>query len=146
MLGMRHKMERSDLLRLLVALLVALLIVSGIFLYIEHSKAVNGIPAYVPTNDYTRGVKFDATITADQCIAPGRPVGDVGCSLELDHTLTISVAHGNVLQTLPEGAVINFPAYPADPTGKRVEVYAHQVGPKEYTLAGSTGYYVKIID
>ena len=111
----------------------------------RHGNTGDKIPAYNPSSDYTKGVSFEATITGDECITSRLPVGDVGCYLTLDDSMTVSVMHGNIMQRQPWGQLLNFPPYPANPTGKRVAVYAHQTGPKEYTLSGSANYYVRII-
>lgn len=103
------------------------------------------IPKYVPTSDYAKGVKFQATITADGCAQAGLPIGDVGCSLALDTTRSIRVVHGNTLQTHPWGQRLNFSSSQSA-VGKRVDVYAHQTGSLTYTLEGSADFYVKIID
>ena len=102
-------------------------------------------PKATPVNVVSSGgTKFSGIITADGCVGSNAPAGDVGCSIKINSTITITVAHGNVAQTQPWGSLINFPAHPTDPTGKTVEVYAHQIDKTTYTLGGSAGYYVKI--
>jgi len=94
--------------------------------------------------DSAGGAKFSGIISADGCIASGPPAGDVGCSITVNSTINIDVRHGNAAQTLPWGSLVNFPAYPTNPTGKTVEVYAHQLNKTSYTLEGSADYYVKV--
>jgi len=98
------------------------------------------------SSDYAAGTRFSGKITADACISSKAPIGDVGCSLTIGSSLTIQVVHGNIEQMYPWGRTLNFPSWPNNPTGKDVEVYAHQLDKDDYTLEGSSDYYVRIIN
>ncbi len=98
------------------------------------------------SSDYAVGTRLSGKITADACISPKAPIGDIGCSLTVDSLLTIQVVHGNLRQTHPWGNLLGFPNWPINPTGKTVEVYAHQLDKSNYTLEGSSDYYVRIVN
>jgi hypothetical protein len=104
-------------------------------------------PAQSPSSSPGRnggGVKFGGTLTADGCVTSQLPVGDVGCSVTVDKKYIVEVEHGNAKPGQPWGTMIGFPAYPKSPVGSVVTVYAHQVNQTNFTLEGSSSYYVKI--
>jgi prepilin-type N-terminal cleavage/methylation domain-containing protein len=129
------------------ALLIVAVAVVSIYTITKHTETKktvnNAIPAYVPTNNYTVGVKLNGTITSDECVTSGIPIGDVGCYIDVNNSLKIYVKNGNVVPTHPWGSVINF-NFGHDQSGKAVTIYAHQLSKTQYTLEGSSNYYVKI--
>jgi hypothetical protein len=110
------------------------------------SSVANPTPSASPSSSPTPNgaVKFGGTVTEDGCVTSQLPVGDVGCSVTLDGKYVVEVEHGNTNQTETWGTMIGFPAYPKSPVGSVVEVYAHQVNQTNFTLEGSSAYYVKI--
>lgn len=102
-------------------------------------------PSASPSPSQAAGsVKFGGTLTADGCVTSQLPVGDVGCSVTLDHKYVVEVEHGNTNQTQAWGTMIGFPAYPKSAVGSIVDVYAHQINQTSFTLEGSSAYYVKV--
>jgi len=97
----------------------------------------------IMSSDYSIGVKFSGIITSDECATLRGPIGDVGCSLTVDNKI-IDVIHGNMASTRPWGQLYNFPEFRTDPSGRKADVYAHQLSKTNYTLDGSADYYVKI--
>jgi hypothetical protein len=140
--------------RLLPLLVITLLVLAGWYLWEGGRRAgepvaTNGSPSAAASpsatgDDYSVGIKFTGTLTADECADPGVPVGDVGCYIEVDGKKVI-VAHGNARPQRPWGAMANVPDG-ANPLGKAVEVYAHQLGTTNFTLEGSSAFYVTITD
>lgn len=139
--------------RLVPLLVITLLILAGWYLWEgNHTREPVGAirspsAAASPSatgDDYSVGIKFTGTITADECADPGVPVGDVGCYIEVDGKKVI-VAHGNARPQRPWGAMASTSAG-TNPVGKPVEVYAHQVDPTNFTLEGSSAFYVTTTD
>ena len=108
-----------------------------------QNPATSTAPTANPSAPTSAPGTFSGTITADECATSTQPVGDVGCTITVN-SYTIQVKPGNMASNQPWGSLINFPALPANPTGKSVEVYAHQTDATHYTLEGSASYYVKI--
>ena len=99
-----------------------------------------------PSAGPSQGVKFAGTLTADGCATSTVPVGDVGCSMTLNGSDVVIVMHGNTRTNTSWGTMVGFPAYPKNPVGSTVEVYAHQLGAKQFTLQGSSSFYVKLVN
>jgi hypothetical protein len=93
------------------------------------------------SSDYSKGVYLSGTVTTDSCTSPTIPIGDVGCYLVIDSTKNVQVLSGNMAQTHPWGQYMNPSAINV---GKSVNVYAHQLAQTQYTLEGSSSFYVKI--
>ena len=102
-----------------------------------------------------KATTFTGTISYDGCAHSKLPIGDVGCSITValgDNAhgtapipRIVTIAHGNARQTSPWGKVIGFTSLTTDYIGRKVTVYAKPTGGNNYTLAGSTAYYVKLL-
>ena len=140
-----------SVLELILLLIITLVIVAiGWLIYNNKHKTIitatqspsKNNPS-INSSDYSIGVKFSGIITSDECATLRGPIGDVGCSLTVDNKI-IQVKHGNMMTTRPWGQLYNFPDLKTDQSGRRVDVYAHQLSKTNYTLDGSAEYYVKI--
>jgi hypothetical protein len=137
-----------SLIELTLLLIITLVIVAIGWLVYENKHKTIIAPIQSPSknnpsinsSDYSIGVKFSGIITSDECL---RFFGDVGCNLTVDNKI-IQVKHGNMMTTRPWGHLYNFPDLHLDQSGRRVDVYAHQLSKTSYTLDGSAEYYVKI--
>jgi type 1 fimbria pilin len=88
--------------------------------------------------------QFTGTITQDECATVKVPIGDVGCNITVGN-IVVTVAHGNIIQTQPWGQVIGFATLKTNYTGRQVQVYAAVIDGTNYTLKGSTAYYVRLV-
>jgi hypothetical protein len=88
---------------------------------------------------------FTGIITKDDCATATGPIGDIGCSIQVNDT-TVTIKHGNRATDQPWGAVTGVADLRTNLVGKHAEVYAHKVSDYTYDLAGSADYYVKILE
>ncbi|MEI7838617.1 MAG: hypothetical protein WCI37_02410 [bacterium] len=140
-----------SVIELTLLLIITLVIVTIGWLVYENKHKTIIAPIKSPSknnpsinsSDYSIGIKFSGTITSDECATSRLPTGDVGCNLTVDNKI-IDVQHGNMVNIKPWGKLYNFPEFRTDPSGKKVDVYAHQLSKTSYTLDGSAEYYVKI--
>ena len=148
---MKNNESGFSVIELTLLLIITLVIVAIGWLVYENQHKTIITPIKSPSknnpsinsSDYSIGIKFSGTITSDACAGSGLPTGDVGCNLTVDNKI-IQVKHGNMMTTRPWGQLYNFPDLKTDPSGRRVDVYAHQLSKTSYTLDGSAEYYVKI--
>lgn len=129
---------------LILGLGIAVGIASQVKVAANSIASVSTSPTPAVTPSPSLGVKFGGTLTADGCVSSQLPVGDVGCSITLNNKYIVEVEHGNARQSEPWGTMIGFPAYPKSAVGSIVDVYAHQLNQTNFTLEGSSTYYVKI--
>jgi hypothetical protein len=130
-------------------LAVVLVLGIGLFFTITVQPKIAGNPkppvsSSTPSRNSASAVTFAGTLTADGCVTSSLPVGDVGCSITVDGKYLVYVEHGNVRSDTPWGTMINFPVYPTNPVGQIVQVYAHKLDQNDYTLEGSSSFYVKL--
>lgn len=102
-------------------------------------KTQNQTTAISP--DYSTGVYFSGVVTKDGCNNSTAPVGDVGCSIVVDSNKELQVLHGNMAPSHPWG---QYSSLSTISVGKTVSVYAHKLAQNQYTLEGSSSFYVKI--
>lgn len=139
-------MERSRtsgnlILIIAVIILLGLVAVSlGWYAYRSHHAT-----SYQTNTAYGSSISFSGTVTADGCATSTLPIGDVGCSITVGNN-TITVVHGNAYSSSAWGSVEGVSNIADSIVGRKVAVYAHQLGPHSYDLAGSTSYYVKLLN
>ena len=145
---MKNNESGFSVIELTLLLIITLVIVAIGWLVYENQHKTIITPIKSPSknnpsinsSNYSIGIKFSGIITSDECAIPA---ADVGCSLTVDNKI-IQVKHGNMMTTRPWGQLYNFPDLKTDQSGRRVDVYAHQLSKTSYTLDGSAEYYVKI--
>jgi hypothetical protein len=101
-----------------------------------------GTPSLLPSpssDDFANGTKFSGTVTSDPCA--NSQTNDTPCTIEVEGKKVI-VTHGNVQLQHPWGS-LSIHNDGASALGKRVDVHAHQTAATQFTLEGSSSYYVK---
>lgn len=90
---------------------------------------------------------FRGTITDDECARATIAVGDVGCFIVVGNVRVV-VRHGNTAPTSEWGDVTGILTNDRrhSSNGKEAEVYAKEIDGTNYTLQGSSQYYLKVLN
>jgi len=92
-----------------------------------------------------KSARFSGVVTEDGC-ANSFLIGDVGCSMTIDNIRVVNVHRGNAFPNVPWGKVEGVDSITKNIVGKKVKIYAHKFSPTSYSLAGSSNYYLKVIN
>jgi hypothetical protein len=125
-------------------LLIVLLLIILAASWYARKKDADPTPVQTPqeqTQQQSAGESFEGTVTAY----------DTGCFADAECSVTISgkkvvLVSGRMIDPEPTGELVGVPSIGdlENKIGAKAQVFAKKISDSEYTLVGSTTYFVKI--